>query len=80
MSYEVLFGNGIKMIKVKELFEMCKIQIEKWNWEKSVWITNDDDWNWIHELPCWFTDEEEDVKLLDCYDDCINHKNIVVLW
>lgn len=67
------------MITVNKLLDYCLKQIAKWNGDKVVWVVNDDDGNGIHELPCWFTTDKEEIDAINCYGECKDTTNIVVL-
>lgn len=58
-----------KPITVKELKELCEAVIKDWYWDRYVFLSNDDEWNWRH--PLWFTflTDTQDIIDADCYND-----------
>lgn len=56
-------------ITVKELLRFCKQQIEKWNWDKNILISSDDEWNGYHWLFYQFLDDIDEIKELQDYCD-----------
>ena len=42
-------------MKVRELLQACQKEILKWNWDKVIFISSDDEWNDWHELFYHFT-------------------------
>lgn len=71
-------------LTVNKLLKLCLKQVEKWNWEKYIWISDDDEWNGYHQLFFWFTDDADEIRELDDNDiisyDEDDYNNIVVLW
>lgn len=72
---------------VKELMALCNKQILLWNGDKTVFISQDDEWNDYHELMFWFTSKSYEIKwILEKYriEDMQVHwiklDNIVLLW
>lgn len=47
---------------VKELYNYCVKQMNKWNADKHIYISSDDEWNEWHELIFSFTDELHEIK------------------
>lgn len=48
-----------KPLTIKELYELCKMQIAKGNGDKSIMISQDDEGNGYHYLWFGFTTSEE---------------------
>ena len=56
-----------KHITVSKLLNFCLKQMAKWNWDKIIFISSDDEWNEFHELLFSFTDNQKEIKsALDC--------------
>jgi len=70
-------------ITVKELFNMCKKQIEVWNGDKHILITSDDEGNSYHWLFYSFNDDYDEIKELEefwmIHDDWLDLENIILL-
>ena len=47
---------------IKELLQLCQKEIDKWNWDKTVYISSDDEWNEYHELLFAFETTRKDVE------------------
>lgn len=60
---------------VKELMTLCNRQIAKWNWNKKIFISSDDEWNDFHELLFWFTSEDIENQL-----ERYRLEDIVINW
>lgn len=45
---------------VRELYRFTKIQMDKWNWEKHIFISSDDEGNDVHWLYYQFSDFDPD--------------------
>lgn len=73
---------------IKELLQLCEKQIEKWNWDKHIYISSDDEWNEYHELLFAFETNPKDVEEVikwsntDLLDIQRYHKieEIALLW
>ncbi len=48
-------------ITVNQLYTMCLYQMNKWNWDKHIMITTDDEWNGYHNLFYWFVWEKDEI-------------------
>lgn len=59
------------IIKVQELYDLCKEEIIKGNADKKILISGDDEGNSYHELFYGFCDELQDEKNSYLYEDCI---------
>lgn len=71
-------------ITIDWLLEFCKKQVELWNWNKKILISNDDEWNWYHNLYYQFTDDYDEIKEIQDFYDIGNItddlENYVLLW
>lgn len=73
---------------IKELLQLCEKQIEKWNWDKHIYISSDDEWNEYHELFFGFETSKGDIEeIIKCSNTDIldiqrYHKieEIALLW
>lgn len=72
-----------KKITVNKLLDFCLKQMARWNWDKIIFISSDDEWNDRHELFYWFTTDVkwnvdkwrmEDIQRYYKVDD------IILLW
>ena len=50
----------MEQIKVKELYELCKAQIEKGNGDKYIVVADDNEGNGYHGMLFGFTESVED--------------------
>lgn len=71
-------------ITVEWLLELCKKQIEKWNWEKKILISKDNEGNGYHNLYYQFIDDYDEIKqtqdFCDIGDIRDELENYVLLW
>lgn len=73
---------------IKELLQLCQKEVDKWNWDKTVYISSDDEWNEYHELLFAFETTPKDVEEVikcsntDLLDIQRYHKieEIALLW
>ena len=69
-----------KGITVKELFEMCKVQIGKGNGDKHILISDDDEGNGFHTLFYGMDDSIETIKYaLEIEHDRHTEDEVVIL-
>jgi hypothetical protein len=61
----------MEQIKVKELYELCKAQIEKGNGDKYIVVADDNEGNGYHGMFFGFSEDVED------YIDLINDSQII---
>ena len=61
-------------LTVRELFVFCGRQMKKWNADKKIMITSDDEGNGYHGLFYQFTDDVNEIK--ECYDADLFHDNV----
>ena len=54
---------------INELLLACQKQVAKWNWDKIVFISNDDDWNGWHEIINSFVSKPETIENYDEFGD-----------
>lgn len=72
-----------KYITVNQLLDFCKKQKEKWNGDKHILITSDDEWNSYHWLFYAFNDDYDEIK--ECEDywiidiNWIDLENVILL-
>lgn len=69
-------------ITINQLYVMCLYQMNKWNWDKHIMITTDDEWNGYHNLFYWFVydkDEIDNVLEYSYLDEWIDKDKIVLL-
>ena len=59
---EFYIFNLIGKMTIKELLQLCQREIDKWNWDKTVYISSDDEWNEYHELLFAFETTPKDVE------------------
>lgn len=55
-------------ITIDQLLDFCKKQVAKWNWNKKILISSDDEWNSYHNLYYAFKDDYDEIK--DLQDFC----------
>lgn len=73
-------------ITVNKLLQYCQLEVKRWNWDKVIFISSDDEWNDWHELFYWFTSDKR--EMVDCIDEWRledmerYHKldDIILLW
>jgi hypothetical protein len=68
---------------VKELLQACEKQVAKWNGDRIIFISNDEDWNGWHEIINHFVSNPEIIKDYDEYEEVKNRYNydeVVLLW
>ena len=65
----------MKALKVKDLYEIVKHEIEKGNGNKTIMISNDDEGNGYHYLWYAFTDSET-MKDDDTFMWSVDEKNV----
>ncbi len=53
-------------ITVSKLLDFCLKELARWNGDKVVFISSDDEWNDWHELFYWFTSDKR--EMMDCID------------
>jgi hypothetical protein len=53
-------------ITVNKLLQYCQLEAKRWNWDKVIFISSDDEWNDWHELFYWFTSDKR--EMMDCID------------
>lgn len=73
----------MKWFTVKELYKACKEQISKWNGNKVVYITDDDEGNGYHCIRYDFQDDYDEIvetaNVVEFHwDDDL--ENVVLLW
>ena len=52
----------LKTMTIKQLLLACQQQVLNWNWDKTIYISSDDEGNEFHELIFLFTYTEDEVK------------------
>ena len=68
----------MKPYKVKDLLELCKLEVEKGNGDKVILISNDDEGNGYHYL--WYSFcEVEDVEAEEYIDEKIAKKEDTII-
>ena len=70
-------------ITVNKLSDYCLKEVAKWNGDKIIFISSDDEWNDWHELFYWFTtDVKQNVDKWRMEDIQRYHKpdDIILLW
>ena len=70
-------------ITVSKLLDFCLKQMARWNGDKIIFISSDDEWNDWHELFYWFTtDVKQNVDKRRMEDIQRYHKpdDIILLW
>lgn len=70
-------------ITVSKLLDFCLKEMARWNGDKVVFISSDDEWNDWHELFYWFTtDVKKNVDKWRLEDIQRYHKldDIILLW
>lgn len=65
----------MKALKVKDLYEIVKQEIDKGNGNKTIMISNDDEGNGYHYLWYAFTDSET-MKQDDTFMWSVDEKNV----
>lgn len=71
-------------ITIDQLLDFCKKQVARWNWNKKILISSDDEWNSYHNLYYAFTDDYDEINELqnfcDIWDITDDLENYVILW
>jgi len=66
---------------VRELNRFIQIQMEKWNGDKHVFISWDDEWNDVHWLYYQFSKFDEDDWYKETIEDAgCTIDNSILLW
>lgn len=65
----------MKALKVKDLYEIVKHEIDKGNGNKTIMISNDDEGNGYHYLWYAFTDGNE-MRVDDMFMMSVDEKNV----
>ena len=68
----------MKALTIKDLYEMCKEEVELGNGDKVVMISNDDEGNGYHYI--WFTfSSVDDAGAEDCINENIASKEDTII-
>lgn len=68
-------------MRVRDLYKLLNLQILAGNADKVIYLTNDDDWNWVHKLLFWIQSNKEEIEALDCYWEIAEEDkdNVIIL-
>ena len=68
-----------KPLTIKQLKEVCEIEIKKGNGDKSIMISNDDEGNGYHYLWWGFSNAEDFVDIYEIDENIAKIKDTIVL-
>lgn len=69
----------MEQIKVKELYELCKAQVEKGNGDKYIAVADDNEGNGYHGMFFGFTENVEDCIDLLRDSQITNSNELIIL-